>query len=233
MNAAENMHEQIAAYALDALDEDERRAFERHLDECPTCREELPALAQAAAALAGGTEPVEPPVELRGRILDAAHRGGAVVPFPRRRIVPVVSTVAAVAACAAIGLGIWAATLNGTLSNERSARAAEQAALDVLADPAARRVPLSGRTGVLAVRPDGAAALAVADLGRAPAGRTYETWVTRGGVTRPAGVFRGESGRLTLAALRLHVQRGSAVAVTVERGEVSQPTTRPVLTAST
>jgi hypothetical protein len=76
------------------------------------------------------------------------------------------------------------------------------------------------------------AALAVSDLGRAPSGRTYEAWVFQGRTPKPAGVFRGESGRLTLAALRLRVPRGSAVAVTVERGEVSRPTSRPVLTAS-
>jgi anti-sigma factor RsiW len=232
MNATENMHELVAAYALDALEPEERRAFERHLDECPACREELPGLADSAAGLALAAEPADPPAELRGRILGAARAGGAVVPF-RRRAIPIVTAVAAVAACAAIGLGIWAATLNGSLSHERDARAADEAALAVLADPAARRVPLSGRTGVLAVRGDGTAALAVASLGRAPSGKTYEAWVVRGQTPAPAGLFRGENGRPTLVALRLRVPRGSAVAVTVERsGGVSQPTTKPIFSAA-
>ncbi len=232
MTAIETTHELAAGYALNALDEDERHEFEQHLEECATCCEELPSLADAAAALALAVEPAEPPAELRARIVTAARRGGDVVPFPRR-IVPLVSAVAAVAACAAIGLGIWAATLNSDLSNQRNARAADESALAILADPAARRVPLSGRQGVLAVRPDGTAALAVNRLGRAPAGKTYEAWVVLGKAPKPAGVFGGESGRPTLVALRLRVPRGSGIAVTVERsGGVSAPTTRPILRAS-
>jgi anti-sigma-K factor RskA len=233
MSAADDIHEQVAAYALNALDADERRAFERHLDECETCRAELPAFEEAAGALATVAEPVDPPPELRGRILEEARRGGTVVSFPRRRIVPLVATVAAVAACAAIALGIWAVLLNGDLSNERSARSADEAALAILADPASRRIPLSGRLGVLAVRPDGAGALAVARLGDAPPGKTYEAWVIRGKTPEPAGVFAGQEGRATLAALETHVPRGSVVAVTVERrGGVSQPTTKPILSAA-
>lgn len=233
MTAMENTHELAAAYALNALDEEERREFERHLDACPTCREELPSLADAAAALALAVEPVAPPSELRGRILTAARAGGEVVPFPRR-ILPAVSAVAAVAACAAIAFGIWAATLRGDLSRHREARAADEAALAVLADPAARRVPLSGRSGVLAVRPDGTAALAVNGLGRAPSGKTYEAWVIRGKTpAQPAGVFGGRRDRPTLVVLERAVPKGVTVAVTVERrGGVSSPTTRPILTAT-
>ena len=233
MNATENIHEQVAAYALNALDDDERDAFERHLEECASCREQLPALADAAASLAETADPVEPPAELRDRIVDSARRGGTVVRFPRRRIVPLSAAVAAVAACAAIGLGIWAATLDNDLSNQREARKADEAALAVLVDPAARRVSLKGRPGVLAVRPDGAAALAVSSLGPAPSGRTYEAWVIRGDALRRAGEFPGESGRPTLVALPLRVSHGAVVAVTVERsGGVSQPTTKPILSAS-
>ncbi len=232
MTAMETTHELIAAYALDALDESERRDFEHHLVDCAACREDLPPLREAAAALALAVEPVDPPAELRAHIVARARRGGEVVAFPRR-IVPLVSAIAAVAACAAIGLGIWAATLRSDLSNQRSARAADEAALAVLADPSARRVPLSGREGVLAVRPDGTAALAVNRLNRAPSGKTYEAWVVRGKTPKPAGLFGGENGRPTLVALRLRVPAGAGVAVTVERsGGVSAPTTRPILSAS-
>ena len=81
MSATENIHEQVAAYALDALDPDERHEFERHLEECSACREQLPAFAEAAAALAIGAGPAEPPAELRGRILAAARHGGTVLAF--------------------------------------------------------------------------------------------------------------------------------------------------------
>ena len=234
MTAKDHTHELAAAYALDALGDTERREFERHLEECPSCRGELPGLAEAAVALAFAVEPVAPPAELRGRVLTAARAGGEVVPFLRRRPLRLVSAVAAVAACAAIALGIWAATLRSDLSRQRDARVADEAALAVLADPAARRVPLSGRSGVLAVRPDGVAALAVNALGRAPSGKAYEAWVIRGkSLPQPAGVFGGRSDRPTLVALRRPVPKGVTVAVTVERrGGVSSPTTRPILSAT-
>lgn len=233
MTAMAHIHELAAAYALNALEDEDRREFERHLEECPTCREGLPGLEDTAAALALAVEPIAPPAELRGRILTAARAGGEVVPFPRR-VVPLVAAVAAVAACAAIGFGIWATTLRGDLSRQREARAADEAALAVLADPAARRVPLSGRSGVLAVRPDGTAALAVNALGRAPSGKTFEAWVIRGkSPPQPAGVFGGRGDRPTLVVLRRPVSKGVTVAVTVERGGgVSSPTTRPILSAA-
>lgn len=233
MTAMENMHELVAAYALDALEEDDRRSFERHLADCEICREELPSLADAAASLALATDAADPPAELRTRILAAARRGGDVVQFPRR-ILPAVAAMAAVAALAAIGLGIWAAVLHGDLSNERSARAADESALAVLTDPSARRVPLAGRSGVLAVRPDGTAALAVNRLGHAPSGRTYEAWVIRGQAPQRAGVFPGDSKRTTLVALARRVPAGAQVAVTVERrGGADHPTTKPILSAAT
>jgi anti-sigma-K factor RskA len=233
MSPVENVHEMLAPYALDALDADERRTFERHLEECAECREELPSLGDTAAALALGVLPVNPPPELRGRILAEARKGGTVVKFPRRAT-PMLGAVAAVAACAAIGLGVWAATLHGSLSRERSAKARENAALAILADPAARKVPLTGRRGVLAVSPDGTAALAISSLGRAPAGKTYEAWVIRAQTPTPAGVFGGENDRATLVALRQRVPAGAGVAVTVEKaGGVARPTSAPIARAST
>ena len=37
--------EQVAAYVLDALDEDERRAFAAHLAQCPRCQADAATLA--------------------------------------------------------------------------------------------------------------------------------------------------------------------------------------------
>lgn len=221
-------HELATPYALGILGEDEQRVFERHLEDCQQCRDELPSLADAAATLALATEPAPPPPGLRARILAEAHRGGAIVPL-RRRALPGVAAAAAIAACAALGLGIWAASLQGTLSRERDERAAQRAALAVLADPGARRVSLSGRAGVLAVRSDGTAALAVRELVGAPEGKTYEAWIISGRSPRPAGLFRGGSPGATLVALERRVPRGATVAVTVEReAGAERPTTRPI-----
>lgn len=225
-------HDLLAAYALNALSDEERGTFERHLAECERCRAELAGFADTAAALAVAVEPATPLPELRDRVLAAARREGDVVQL-RRYALPAAAAVAALAASAALGIGIWAASLHSSLANERSDRAAASAALAVLADPSARRVSLAGgRSGVLALRSDGTAALAVRELERAPEGKTYEAWVIRGKTPRPAGLFRGGSNGATLLVLQGRVARGDAVAVTVERAAgVAQPTTVPILSA--
>lgn len=40
-NSLESVHDLVGAYALNAVDDAERAAFESHLDECALCREEL------------------------------------------------------------------------------------------------------------------------------------------------------------------------------------------------
>src|SRR5438445_1070265 len=109
-----DLHELVAPYALDALDEDERERFERHLADCERCSAQLAELQEAAGALAFAAEGPAPSPALRERILDGAR--GTVIPFPRRRwILPAVATVAAAAAAVAIGLGIWASSLSHSL----------------------------------------------------------------------------------------------------------------------
>ena len=117
-----DVHDLTPAYALHALDEGERERYEEHLPRCERCREELAELTESAAALAWAVESPAPPPTLRKRILaGAAAESENVVPL--RRLRPW-QGIAAVAACAAIGLGIWGATLSQSLRHERAARSA-------------------------------------------------------------------------------------------------------------
>jgi anti-sigma-K factor RskA len=224
-------HSLAAAYALHALDESEEREFEQHLAGCDRCRQELVGLREAAAALAYAPEGPTPPPGLRQRILEQARaeRPNVVPLKPRRtRTWAIPAAAAAVAACAAIGLGIWAATLSSRLDHERSARRAESKALALLAESGAQRVPLVGAKGALLVGADRRGALVVSRLKPAPSTKTYEAWVATSGRTTPAGLFRG--GQNTIVLLEKRVPPGSSVAVTVERkGGVRQPTSRPIL----
>jgi len=224
----EAARELAGPYALDALDGDALRAFERHLEGCGECRAEVDELREAAAALAAGVEPVEPPPALRGRILGEARRGGDVVPLRRKPVAisrSLLTATAAAAAVVAVGLGIWSGSLSRSLDRERSARAAERSALAVAADPSARRVPVSGARGALYVTRSGRAALALVDLDPPPDGKTYEAWVFEGETPRPAGTFDGR-----VALLTRRVPAGAKVAVTVApAGGVASPTGRAVL----
>ena len=74
-----DIHEQAAAYALDALDDAERRAFEAHLDGCERCLAEVASFEGAVLGLADAADGGEPPVGLRERVLAAARAEPAVV----------------------------------------------------------------------------------------------------------------------------------------------------------
>jgi anti-sigma-K factor RskA len=213
----DDQHSLVAPYALDALDEREEKEFEEHLALCERCREELAGLREAAAALAVGAPPVKPPPELRQRILDQARSERPnVVPLKRpRRWTPVLAATTAVAAAAAIALGVWAASLDNSSDPLES----------VLSQPGARLVSM-GSYGGVAVAPDGRAVLALA-VRPAPTSKTYEAWVISGGKATPAGLFQGHEGTSIVKVAKL-VGPGSVVAVTVEpSGGSPQPTSKP------
>jgi anti-sigma-K factor RskA len=133
-----------------------------------------------------------------------------------------------VAAVAAIGFGIWAASLSRSLEQEREARDQVDRALAVLADPQARLVALSGGDGSLVVSSTGDAALVLRELPAAPTGKDYEAWVVEDGTPRPAGVFEG--GGAVAVGLERPVPEGALVAVTLEPdGGVDVPTGEQVV----
>lgn len=229
---SQDLHDLVAPYALDALDAEERDAFERHLEECEECREQLAELQVATTALAYAAEGPEPAPELRERILEAARRdgrGAEVIPFPRRRwIFPTTAAVAAVAAIAAVAVGLWAVSLNRELDRERSANDTYEQAFTLLGGSPEVKA-LTDAEGSLLVAADGSAALAVCGLTPAPSDKTYEAWVIQGGTPRPAGLFRGGSG-CPLVPLTRNVPEGAIVAVTLEReGGVPKPTQEPIV----
>jgi anti-sigma factor RsiW len=221
------IHDLTPAYALDALDAREREAYERHLARCGDCQEELASFQRVATALAYAPEAPAPPAALRGRILEAARAERPnVVPLRQRLFVPV-STAAAVAAVAALALGLWGVSLSRDLDGERAAARDARQALALVARPDSQRVRLSGADGVVAVAPSGRAALVFASLRKPPAGKAYEAWVIAGGEATPAGVFDGRT-----HVLERTVRPGDTVAVTIERAAgVQEPTTEPFAAA--
>jgi anti-sigma-K factor RskA len=213
----EAVHDLTAAYALDALEPEEARGYEEHLAGCERCREELASLQGAAGALAYAAPPARPPEELRGRILAAARAERPnVVPLRPRSWTRPLAVVAAVAACAAVGLAVWNISLHNRLGR---------------AQEALRGVPLTGAKGSVVVS-NGSGALVVSDLDPAPAGKTYEAWVIKGGRASPAGTFAGGERTIVLRLTR-PLPAGAIVAVTLEpSGGVEQPTQKPIITSA-
>ena len=192
--AQPEIHDQAAAYALDALGPEDRWTYERHLDTCDRCREEVATLREIAGELAIAAEGPEPPADLRARILAAAEAEpgtATVVPMRRRWLLPATAAAAVAAACAAVGLGLWANSLRD--------QGVEQ-----------RVVPMTG--GGSLIVDDGRATI-VACVEEPPAGKTYEAWVIEAGTPRPAGLF---SGGCRSVPLEQPVGEGDTVAVTLE-----------------
>jgi anti-sigma-K factor RskA len=207
MTTNEDLHELTAAYALDALDADERSAYEAHLAECERCRADLRDLGETVGALALAAEGPAPPEALRERVLVAARKEGpsnvVAIRSHRRRWY----ATGAVAAVAAVGLaiGLWAG-LSG--DGSPSSKLAASVAID-----------------------NGVAELTVSGLPNAPAGKAYEIWVIEGKTApRPAGLFTdtGEPVTLTRPA-----PAGSTVAVTLEQASGSQTPTPPIRVSTT
>jgi anti-sigma-K factor RskA len=215
-------HDLTAAYALDALDADERARFETHLATCERCREELQGFWRVGGALAHAAGGPAPAPELRERILAAAREERQnVVPLQPRRT-RVLSAVAAVAAVALIAVGAWGISVSRELDDVKRERA-------VLTDPNARTITTSEGHANLVVTPSGDAALVVRMLAPAPEGKDYEIWVLEDGVPHRAGLF--ENPGVTL--LERPVHSGQTVAVTLEpNGGLDAPSGEPIFTAS-
>lgn len=110
------IEELLGAYALDAVDADERRLVEDHLSTCPRCRDELAGHLEVASWMAGGgsrapegvwdrivdaLDDTAPAMRLSAADLDVARRAGATSPTPRLTPVapgPRLETVAEAAA---------------------------------------------------------------------------------------------------------------------------------------
>jgi len=226
---ANALHDLTAAYALDALDAEDARRYEQHLARCERCRDELASLSDAAGSLAYATEAPMPSPDLRARILQQARSEREnVVPLRPRWLAPVAAT-AAVAACAAIALGIWALSLSDKLDRRNQALSAQQRINAVLTDPNGNRKRFAGDRGTLVVSTSGDAVLIMRSLAAARPGRTYEAWVASGKTPRPAGTFEGGAD-VNVVLLGRRVPPNATVMLTLERdGGTDAPTSQPLM----
>ena len=229
------IHELTAGYALDALDADERAAYERHLAGCEQCQGELESFWVTTEALAVAASGPAPSDDLRDRILaDVRAEPQVVVPFAprRRRLVPVLAAAAAVAAVVALAVGLWAGHLSSQLDDSRSALDRERANASVLVDPESRSVALDTGTGKLVVGSEGQSVLVLDGVGTAPSGKTYELWIMPDGnvdQAARAGLFPGGDGTEVLGVDGT-VESGDVVGVTLEpAGGSDKPTTTPIV----
>ena len=237
------IHALAGAYALDAVSETERAAFERHVRECAACEAEVAELREAASRLATGTWSAPPP-RLRAAVLEQVRRTRQVRPGaggPERESAALGRwrrrTAAAVAA-AILAAGASAATYAVQQQRVREERAAAAAARAeaarvraVLAAPDAQlrtgTVHGGGRvTVVVSERLDTAVIMLTGAAAPGP-GRAYQFWAVHGTASRPAGVLAAGQ---TSATHSIQGVRGmDALRLTVEpAGGSAEPTLPPV-----
>ena len=230
-----DLHTLTGAYAAHALSDTERLAFERHLDACPACAQEVREL-EATTAHLGVTVAAPPPPELWDRIRAEALVTRQLPPVAERRRQAgrrVPPLLAAAAALLVAVLSVTALNLGLLGRADRADRTADLVAA-VLAAPDARRFAAqpggTGQATVVVSRQRGRAVFVADGLPPAPADRTYELWVVNRSGPRPAGLVEvaGE-GRVT-RLLDGPVTGNEQVAMTVERqGGAARPTSEPVV----
>lgn len=245
MSGGDDVHALSGAYAVDALEPDERVRFEAHLRQCADCRDEVDSLREAAAVL--GIDDVAPPASLRDRLLadiatirplpplmaqdDATPDEAPPAPVQldsRRRHVARIPLLAAAAAVivAAVG-GLWvSADDDPRQPGDRLTAEEVLAASD--ATSVEKRFPDGAEATVVVSRSLHGAVIKTEDMRRAPVGKDYQLWLqTPAGVMEPAGVMPD----IRNATVLLDGDASDAVGVgiTVEPdGGSERPTSEPI-----
>lgn len=224
-----DLHSLIGPYALGALDEDERDAFESHIDSCPTCAEELGGFVATTVRL-GEAVSVEPPDALRASILAAAahtpqERPTVVAMRPRslrKRLPSLVAAAAIVVAAAGVTAYVvehqQVQDVRAEQSNvEQVMTASDAVTTESQLGSASMRLTHSASHDALVLAVSGLPALD---------SEVYQLWTVRDGVTTSAGLV-DDSDLLYVDG----VDGVEQLALTVEpAGGSERPTSLPVAT---
>jgi anti-sigma-K factor RskA len=235
-----DLHILSGAYALDSLDEIERAGFERHLRSCGSCPAEVLEFQEATASLAERVA-MEPPAQLRSRVLTQVARTRQASPIVRvrrsrpslRRLLAVAAAGVVIAGTAGLGGVAWQSQRTADDATVAAAREAAKAAAitRVLTDPdkleASKRPSIGGTAVVVAAR--GKAVLATDALPAAPSGKVYQVWrIDKNSTISSAGLLKLANG--AGQSVVDGVGKGDTVAISVEpAGGSRQPSTKPIV----
>jgi anti-sigma-K factor RskA len=228
-------HEELraltGAYALDAVEPDERELIELHLMECPRCRAEVAEFREVAAFLAHNGHPA--PEGLWDRISGALEETpppldlAPVVAMPARRPtgMRIAAAVAAAAAVVAVFFGVKVVDQGNQLDRIEAQNAIDRAVVQAQQDPRSRTVDLVAANGTetaeIVLRPDGTGFLVKDRLTPLAPDRTYQLWMLVDGKPISAGVLGPDPGIVAFKAAG--DPAGFAISNEV-RGGAAQPT---------
>lgn len=221
-----DLHHLAAAYSLDALDADERAAFEAHYPTCEICAGEVDEFRATAAVLADDVR-VEPPVGLKNDVMAAVARTRQISPLPgddlgqRRRARSSGFGLTLAAAAAALLLFVGALAVFWADSGT-------DGVTEVVAAPDAVVTSLSGDAGAVQVvwsADRGEVAVFGNDLADPGPGLVYALWFLLDGGVAPAGLFEPDSDNEVRTVLTVDDIESNGWGITIEpEGGSEQPT---------
>lgn len=232
----EDVHALVAAYALNALEDDERADFEAHLAACEACRNDVAELGDVAAQLGAGTA-VNAPSTLRSRVLDEVSRTPQELPAPvildsRRRQPRRLARVALVAASALLLATVGVMSANSW--QQRSEYAAmEREAMMVASAPDAHSMDLDLGASHVVVSDRMSAVVAMGQGAPPPDhGMEYQLWLLMSdGSAMPGPTFMPARNGEFMAMVHTELDDVAGFAVTQEPvGGSEQPTSTPIAT---
>lgn len=221
--------ELCAGYVLGNLSEAEKATLEKHLEEgCPTCDAEIDRLGRGVWAFASATPRLLEPSSLRPRVLDTLIRESgrgdgkrqgsrAPIPFPRRRVAPVLAWMATAAAVVFAAFGFTEWRLATRLSRELAASREDASKLteQLQSERELSAAAMAPRARVIELKPTPAgsqelharvtydpstrrALVAVSDF-TTPAGKDYQLWaITKSGSSSLGLVRADREGRAVI-----------------------------------
>lgn len=242
-----DLHTLTGAYALHALDEEERGRFERHAADCEACAQEVRELTATAARL-GLAEAADTTPELKTRVMrrittvrqEAPRTAPATPPVPalrrvrRPRGLSRWALAACVAAAAAFGgTAVWQhdrAQEARTQARDAERRTADLTAVLAAPDAKSRTARLTGGAGgtvVVSAARDKAVFIS-SGMAKPPSGKVYQLWFDDAGTMRSAGLMDPHR---TSEAVLLDgkLAKASGMGITVEpAGGSARPTSAPL-----
>lgn len=224
------LHTLSGAYALHALSPQEAAEFQKHLDACSACRQEVAEL-QAAAAQMGASEAAAPPPELRARVLAGADKLPQMPPRVRSAgeraraawLPRLLAAAAAVVLVVAGGIGI------SQLQDDEPDGGLAAGVVRVFEAGDAHKATMdttNGGTISVATSPSlNEMAVDTDELPELDDQHVYQLWAIAGGTTSSVLVLEPDKG----ASMEMPAA-GTEVAITVEpAGGSEQPTTDPIM----
>jgi len=190
----------LGAYALDALDEDERARVDAYIAANPRARDEVDELRESAAslALAPIDDAVAPPGLWERISASIATEPANVTSLATRRRAPRfnVASVLAVAAAIVVAVLVTTVVVHGGSSSHSGDLAA---AFDHAAkQPGARQISLAPTNGAEVARvvllPDGTGYLRNDAMKSLPSDLTYQLWALSGDKNHPVAISAGVLG---------------------------------------